>query len=168
MTKTCTICKRSLPLDDFDPHPFTKDRHGSQCRRCGGEQRTRRNQQRKKELIKLLGGACSCCGYDKCPAALDFHHTNGDKEEKVTTLMRKSFARAIEEAQKCTLLCANCHREEHYTDKGPPLGKRRRVSAVCGTSTGYTKCGPPKCEICRSFKRQQMTAYRQRKKSIGG
>jgi hypothetical protein len=30
----------------------------------------------KKQAVKMKGGKCSICGYDKCIDALQFHHEN--------------------------------------------------------------------------------------------
>lgn len=59
------------------------------------------------------------CGYNKNLAALDFHHR--DPKEKVLLLDMRTFSNTgIEsleiEIAKCDILCANCHREEHYSD----------------------------------------------------
>lgn len=72
---------------------------------------------RKSELIELKGGKCEICGYDKNISALDFHHI--DPEQKKLSLNSRTLANAkrediLEEADKCMLLCANCHREIHY------------------------------------------------------
>ena len=70
------------------------------------------NVRRKKEiLIQEFGGGCKICGYNKCLSALEFHHLN-PKEKKFDVTQRNrllSFMR--EEALKCILVCANCHRE---------------------------------------------------------
>ena len=70
----------------------------------------------KKEAIKRLGGKCNRCGYDKCLGALNFHHKN--PAEKEFGLSHSGINRAWneywQEAQKCEVLCANCHAEEHY------------------------------------------------------
>lgn len=62
---------------------------------------------RKLEILEVLGipAACSKCGYDKYIGALDFHHREYHEKEKPAT--------TVEEARKCDLLCANCHREAH-------------------------------------------------------
>ncbi len=71
----------------------------------------------KKELVLKLGGKCSICSYNKCIAALEFHHKNNDKENNVRTMIKDfSKEKALKEATKCILLCANCHRELHYMD----------------------------------------------------
>lgn len=77
----------------------------------------RKNKKRrdlKKEMKNLLGGKCSRCGYNKCLAALDFHHNQGNKEAVVSILLKDcSKQKALKEIKKCILLCANCHREVH-------------------------------------------------------
>ena len=35
----------------------------------------------KLQVIKLLGGKCSICGYDRCIDALEFHHENPQEKE---------------------------------------------------------------------------------------
>ena len=35
----------------------------------------------KMQAIKLLGGKCSICGYNKCVDALQFHHENPKEKE---------------------------------------------------------------------------------------
>jgi hypothetical protein len=68
----------------------------------------------KQELVDNLGGKCKECGYNKCLAALDFHHHSKDKENCIARLLSDGLIKkARDEAKKCTLLCANCHRERH-------------------------------------------------------
>lgn len=71
---------------------------------------------RKLQLIEDKGGKCNRCGYNKNISALDFHHTDPLNKEfslDKRTLGNTSMERILEEAKKCELLCANCHREEH-------------------------------------------------------
>lgn len=66
-------------------------------------------------LKQQAGGKCSRCGYDKCLAALHFHHT--DPTQKSHTISERcgniGIIRLKREADKCILLCANCHAELH-------------------------------------------------------
>lgn len=76
--------------------------------------------QRKAQLITQIGGKCMDCGYSFCIAALEFHHR--DRAEKEFGLGRfgGSLARYLDEARKCDLVCANCHRVRHVaTDPRP-------------------------------------------------
>lgn len=157
--KKCTLCKKKLRLTKFHKNPLTKDGRGSLCKRCDLLQKTRRSQEKKLLAVKSLGGKCVRCGYDKCLAALEFHHQDPNKDVEVSSLRRRTLDKILEEVRKCTLLCANCHREEHYTDLGPVQGKRR-TRGGCGTSTGYKVCGPPKCRKCQEYKRRYMNKYR--------
>lgn len=69
----------------------------------------------KKEAVKKLGGKCIKCGYDRCLDALQFHHINPNEKEFTLGKNKSiSWEKYWEEAQKCELLCANCHAEEHY------------------------------------------------------
>lgn len=65
----------------------------------------------KRRLIELAGGACAICGFDDYPGALHFHHLDpGRKEFSLSREgVTRSFAEACKEAEKCVLLCANCH-----------------------------------------------------------
>lgn len=71
----------------------------------------------KKAAILLKGGKCIKCGYNRCPAALDFHHIiPEEKEGNLKDLFSRNWATIEKEIDKCILLCANCHRAEHYNE----------------------------------------------------
>jgi hypothetical protein len=77
---------------------------------------TKRALKRKLELVELKGGGCSVCGYDKNYAALQFHHLNPNEKKfnlDSRTLGNNKMETLILESEKCILLCANCHFEEH-------------------------------------------------------
>ena len=72
---------------------------------------------RKKELVKLMGGRCCMCGYNKNYSALEFHHINPqDKEFQLDSrhLSNTSMESIIKESEKCILVCSNCHKEIHH------------------------------------------------------
>ena len=84
------------------------------------EAQQRRAWSRKLELIRMMGGKCSCCGYNKNIAALEFHHLNpSEKDFQLDSrhLSNTSMERIMEESKKCILLCSNCHKELHYPDQ---------------------------------------------------
>lgn len=65
----------------------------------------------KKKAIQYKGGGCTVCGYNKCEAALDFHHTTPELKIKIKDHL--SFINQKAELDKCVLLCCRCHRELH-------------------------------------------------------
>ncbi len=80
--------------------------------RSAYQSKYRRNKIRR--LKNHFGGKCVICGYDKCLDALDFHHKN--PEEKKFSLREyrgRAYKTQLAEAEKCMLVCANCHREIH-------------------------------------------------------
>lgn len=73
---------------------------------------SQRRAELKDRAIAYLGGKCRSCGYEKCPAAMDFHHPNvRDKDFNISSTM--SWEKIQPELDKCVLLCSNCHRETH-------------------------------------------------------
>jgi hypothetical protein len=94
---------------------YVVDRLGRrmQCKKCRSEAVARRRRKVKRILVEEAGGRCALCGYDRCHAALEFHHL--DPETKSFGIAGKGFTRSIDqlraEASKCILLCANCHAE---------------------------------------------------------
>ena len=92
------------------------------------EQIKKYNQRRYKRVIQeakyvkknLVFNGCAICGYDKCSAALDFHHVNpGNKKFSLnlTNIKYKTDKELTKEVAKCVLLCANCHREIHHKEE---------------------------------------------------
>jgi len=83
------------------------------CKKCRSNSVTKRRHVVKSKLINEFGGKCKICSYNKCVRALEFHHI--DSSEKNFGLAHKGFSRnykkSLEEAKKCILVCANCHRE---------------------------------------------------------
>lgn len=65
-------------------------------------------------LIAYKGGKCERCGYDKSSRALEFHHLNpSEKDFGISKVLTRSIQSLKEEADKCVLLCSNCHAEIH-------------------------------------------------------
>ncbi len=69
--------------------------------------------QQRHRLKRLFGGRCMVCGYNKTFNALEFHHLDpASKEQSVSKAVQAcGYDGAFEEALKCLLVCANCHRE---------------------------------------------------------
>jgi len=61
--------------------------------------------------------------------ALEFHHRDSSKKDFGISYRgyTRSWAKVLEEIEKCELLCANCHRETHASSsfRGKPRLKNR-------------------------------------------
>lgn len=83
------------------------------CVSCRAHAVAKRRRLVKQMLVEEAGGCCAICGYRRCQQALHFHHI--DPTTKAFHLADKGHARALarsrREAQKCVLLCSNCHAE---------------------------------------------------------
>ena len=104
---------------------FTSNNHMRKyCYECSPEglnasERLRHLDRKLKSiLVNRKGGCCERCGYNTCEGALQFHHT--DPKQKEFTIGSVNFGgtfnidEVLNEVDKCILLCANCHAEEHY------------------------------------------------------
>ena len=120
MQKICEICNEKFE---------TSSSSRIYCYNCSGESTRLDNQTRKHQktilrrsmklqVIKMLGGKCSRCGYNKCIDALEFHHKNPkEKEFKLGSGNTMSWKEYKNEVSKCILLCSNCHKEIHSSLK---------------------------------------------------
>ena len=116
MTKKCEICG-----NNFETKKYGGKR--KYCYQCSPEiekgQTAISSIRRaiKQQLVLYKGSKCERCGYDKVPMILEFHHTDpenksfeiGDYKYFVVRPMEEYYA----EADKCEILCPNCHIEEH-------------------------------------------------------
>ncbi len=118
--KICDHCRVEFQVS-------SKGSGGSNRRFCylclpDGLNRYNRNNIRNKLLTKMghehkVSLGCSRCGYNKYGGALEWHHTDKNKEIHPSEALARSWDKYLEEIQKCILLCANCHREEHAPDE---------------------------------------------------
>jgi hypothetical protein len=80
-------------------------------------------QRRAKQFATLkLARGCDRCGYNRCASALDFHHTDPMTKER---RIRSARGMKKEEADKCELLCKNCHYETHEAGRWATNGRRK-------------------------------------------
>lgn len=81
----------------------------------------------KSILVSSFGGSCGTCGYKTCVEALEFHHLSPETKDlsisSWTTV--SSFQGLRREAEKCVMLCSNCHREFHAGVRQIPYDIRR-------------------------------------------
>jgi 5-methylcytosine-specific restriction endonuclease McrA len=104
------------------------------CKRCRSDAVARRRRKVKAILVAEAGGACCICGYDRNMRALHFHHL--EPLQKRHEINAKGVAIALEklrvEAQKCVLLCSNCHAEVEDGMASVPADAMGRTSAPPG------------------------------------
>ena len=76
-----------------------------------------RGRLRKIALLNEAGACCSRCGYRRNLAALAWHHVDPSRKEfsiDLRALSNRSLDEIHREAEKCVILCANCHAELHH------------------------------------------------------
>lgn len=106
----------SIPEDvewsDLSPHQrwYYKNRQ----RQAGKKKRRREALRTWLHQYKVTHCECERCGEDD-PACLDFHHVE-EKRYGIAEMVNRGFAieEIEEEIGRCVVLCANCHRREHY------------------------------------------------------
>ena len=76
------------------------------------------------DIRRMLLDIKSSKGCAKCPEkrgpCLEFHHPevrNGKEKGVADMVTTCSLERIIAEALKCTVLCANCHKMEHWNEE---------------------------------------------------
>lgn len=119
----------------------------------------------KQNIIIGFGGKCCVCGYDRCQDAFDFHHLDPNtKSFNISSFNVKNKSKIYEEAKKCVLLCAVCHREYHagWIEIQNPIAfdeslipvKEVKLSKceVCGKETKNGRFCSPKC--CGEYNRK--------------
>lgn len=144
----CNECGLDRPDEEFNWRKFGVKRN-TRCKECTRKwqrEHYAKNADRRKNEVKLHNRRyrkrnrtffyrwlaqqrCVVCGEDN-PLVLDLHHRNSDeKEHSVTTMVHGagSLEKIMFEIEKCVILCANCHRLEHFVidSKG---WRRRKVA----------------------------------------
>ncbi len=109
------------------------------CKRCRSEAVARRRRKVKTILVHEAGGSCCVCGYDRNMRALHFHHL--EPSLKRHEINAKGVAIALEklraEAQKCVLLCSNCHAEVEEGMVSVPADALDKTSRMRGSAVAH-------------------------------
>jgi hypothetical protein len=131
--KICSKCKLKKEESDF----HTRSRGGlySHCKMCQREYTKNHYNQNKpyylkkaktysdkliewyRELKKTL--RCSKCG-ENHPATLEFNHRDpSEKVKEVSIMVARGWGKRkiLKEIEKCSILCANCHRIMHWEER---------------------------------------------------
>lgn len=104
---------RYCPRHGTVSHVCRSDGGSFRCTKCRSEAVGKRRRTIKKLLVERAGGCCQLCGYDRHPAALHFHHVDPGTKRFILSRngVTRSYSEAKAEADKCVLLCGNCHAE---------------------------------------------------------
>lgn len=126
--KTCSRCKQEKDRTEFYLNRSKKDGLSGNCKDChksslkGHYQRNKsyyiaKSGRHGKRLTKLLQetkekNPCTDCGKHYPYWVMDFDHISGEKVGNLSTLAKKevSYAKVLQEIEKCEIVCANCHR----------------------------------------------------------
>jgi hypothetical protein len=117
--RTCSKCNKAKPLDEFHSGGVINGKTylRGDCKVCQKKIVKKRTKSLKCEYIswkKTL--VCNKCGNDD-HRVLCFHHLR-DKEYNISTMLSEGFCleNIKKEAEKCEILCANCHQIIHYKE----------------------------------------------------
>ena len=134
-TKKCSRCQKVRAITEFNKQYTKKDRLQTNCKDCNREytrehyRKNKRyyldkNNKRRKEIRKLIwnvkaASKCKTCEEDH-PACLVFHHKNpSEKGIEIGKIYTRMWGNdhIFAELEKCSILCSNCHRKLHYTER---------------------------------------------------
>lgn len=104
----CKFCGVTLT----DDNTYSSKKRWS-CKSCANKYRTKQFVDTKLKLVEIKGGKCKCCGFDRHYSALEFHHLDPSKKEFNLSITNNGWNKLLKEADKCILLCSNCHRMVH-------------------------------------------------------
>ena len=119
--KRCYKCRQIKSIHVFHRDITRHDGNSNICKDCHRERQKVKRRKAADLRTKLKSRGCIICGYNKDPRALDFHHKEGFVKKRNLSRCR-SYPKIIREANKCVVICANCHREirskkDEETDK---------------------------------------------------
>ena len=99
----CTKCGREY---------IYRRKSGHTVERCNSCMANARCVTLKKRMVEYKGGECTCCGYNRCLRALEFHHRDPKtKKFCVSGAHCRKWSAIEKELDKCDIVCSNCHKE---------------------------------------------------------
>ena len=150
--RRCLQCNGEFPVDSF---PVARTCLGGvyyrhSCQRCYQYVKQLRIARIRLwvQLYKSKHGCCHCDNHDY--RVLDFHHRDrGRKKFCISAgVATRSWSKLSREIKKCDILCANCHRVEHWQQReeakktiGPPPSIRctKNVLRPTGPHGDFTR-----------------------------
>lgn len=111
--RKCRICGKMKPIDEFNYWNKSKGTRMSICKECEHEKSKVARDTKKQLMTDLKEVGCAICG-EHDPICLDFHHYDpNEKQFNMSAAVMKTIPDLINEASKCVVVCANCHRKIH-------------------------------------------------------
>lgn len=152
-TKKCQHCLKVLSTEQFYKKTGRKNGYFSYCKSCESIRKKQQLVNFKKQCLEYKNQfCCSSCGYNKSIVALDFHHVDpSSKNFSISQCNNLSLNQRIkDELDKCTVLCANCHREKHSTEDGVFIPKilKQKSSPICLICGNGCSRGNQRCKSC--------------------
>lgn len=130
-TKKCVACKQELPTDDFNFKNKAKNQKQSRCRTCSNKYNRKYYQEGEKtnQLKRVKANnkivrekynewkndkSCSNCE-ESANECLELHHLDPSLKEGAPSQIigSKGWKAFLKEAEKCIILCSNCHKKVH-------------------------------------------------------
>lgn len=149
LAKICSVCKRTLPLEEFAKNRARRDGLQSQCKECHRKMNQKsykstkaisnllKYEKREAKVAKIkaylldykLEHPCIDCGF-AVVETLDFDHREG--VTKLFNVSNGAFSKTLQsvenEVAKCDVRCSNCHRIKTYSDATWRTGHQRDTS----------------------------------------
>lgn len=129
--KFCSECKEIKSTSEFlIVEKNNKEIFYYYCNDCIKKRSRKKDKNCKQIAVNYKGGKCEICGYNTSLKALEFHHK--DPEQKEFSISKYRYIKIIDgdfkqELDKCLLLCANCHREEHQRLYLEKINKQKNI-----------------------------------------
>ena len=106
----CLDCNKPLSNQGYE-------RWKKRCNSCSNKRAKIQEQKAKKRLKAKFGNKCQICGYNRCFAALHFHHVIPDHKYEYSKKGHLSIREIKEHPERFMLVCANCHYEIHDRER---------------------------------------------------
>ncbi len=138
MSKECSKCRQTKPLDEFPWRDKSNGKKHSRCLACkkiesrshylNNKSRYKDQQkvwlEKKREISNLLycmyltENPCKDCNESNI-LVLEPDHVRGEKKLDISDMLKRGYIwkDILVELEKCEIVCANCHRIRTYSRK---------------------------------------------------
>lgn len=142
----CRVCRecdrmrlqRKRENPDFKANEAAKTARWRKNQGAAYLQNVRSQRREKKEWLDSLKVKCSRCPETHI-ACLEFHHRDPTKKDFLLSLgvAKYSVKRLQEEADKCDIICSNCHRKLHWDEKQTRKERKKINGHLSETVEGF-------------------------------